>query len=218
MMNSEPTSAPVTLAQKEWNTRKKRISEHLEEIVPFLRKKLIDMREDLEAIHDRKLWQHGDYKSFAEFCDKAVGVTARRVYQVLADGNSVRKALENNNDMRNNFASEQPEDQKGKTTYEPPAKTKKRNRKPEPEPVEVEPIEPQPPVSLAETTPPDATKSNGLLPPAASVDAAQVVQSLAFLTDDQRAAFFDEIGKEYCFYCGVADAGKKGSLCQHYDE
>lgn len=40
------------------------------------------------------------------------------------------------------------------------------------------------------------------------LDYAQIIQSLAFLTDDQRAGFFALVGASYCLKCGSAEGGR----------
>lgn len=48
------------------------------------------------------------------------------------------------------------------------------------------------------------TVEKGILPPTpcTAIDYAQIIQSLAFLTDEQRAGFFALVGASYCLTCG----------------
>jgi len=48
--------------------------------------------------------------------------------------------------------------------------------------------------------------------PQISLDYAQIIQSLAFLTDEQRAGFFALLGDSYCLHCGSVEGAK--CVCQ----
>ena len=50
------------------------------------------------------------------------------------------------------------------------------------------------------------------LPPAIPLDYAQIINSLAFLTDEQRAGFFALVAGYYCLTCGAVAVGGE---CKH---
>lgn len=55
-----------------------------------------------------------------------------------------------------------------------------------------------------------ATKSD--VAKVTSLDYAQILNSLAFLTDEQRAGFFALLGASYCLKCGSTEGSK--CVCQ----
>lgn len=173
--------------KNEWEERKLRVGGKLGEIVAFTRQTLKELIPDIEAIKDKRLWEHGDYESFKDFCNRALNVTSRRIYQLLSEKDA-RKVLEFNDGEGNNFTPDEPEsvDKKDETFIEPPAEKQKRKGRAQPEPVDAESAEPPPdpvfpdepsdmtvngiPVAqLAESAPTTSSITDELLPPAAIV-------------------------------------------------
>lgn len=210
-MTSEITTKP-TLAEKQWIACRDRVRAKLASISEFHRVTLREMLPDIRAIKEKKLWKFGEYASFEEFCLKALSVTRQRIYQLMVEDDEIRATLEFVPNTLNNLTfqgseqppSEPPPESSNATTVEPPAKPKKRQRKPEPEPVDAEPVTPAA-NALATTAPTASTISNGELPLAAK-------ERETTLADGSRVTFaegaWEELGAhlakaaKFCPHCG----------------
>jgi hypothetical protein len=71
--------------EQEWEQRKERVGGAIDMMVRVTEEQLSRIIPDLEAIRDKRLYRHGDYKTFESFCEKVVGVTYRRVNQMIRE-------------------------------------------------------------------------------------------------------------------------------------
>ena len=179
-MTSELVPAnPLRL--KQWEACKRRILDKVAELATIQGKAIIDMIPDLRIIKENQLWKYGGYRSFQEFCNKALGVSRQYVYRVLSVNQDARKVLEMNDAISNQLTSgvldglslcapSEPE----KETEPPPQKSlndppksapKGRKTKPAPEPIEAtftEPVNARAAVSAMSDQEVDALASNGM--------------------------------------------------------
>lgn len=111
-------------------------------------KRLSDIKDDIWAIKEKKLWDQGGYESFEDFCRRCLGVTKQAVYKMLGNDETTRKALEislgSSTELTSANDQQQPPAQE-KQINEPPEKTSKgRKSKPKPEPIDATFTEPAP--------------------------------------------------------------------------
>lgn len=156
-------ASPLRL--KQWEACKKRILDRLAALAEIEGKTIIEMLPDIRIIKENQLWKYGGYRSFGEFCAKALGVSRQYVYRVLFVNQDARNVLEMNDanpaqltsgilDVLTISAPNEPqpeaERQSEKPLNDPPKPAKRgRKQKPKPEPIEATFTEPEIPSAAA---------------------------------------------------------------------
>jgi len=85
----------------QWLAHKQLIVGKIDGITTFVRTTLVEMLPSVHAIKEGKLWEHGGYESFDDFCHQCLKVSRQHVYKLLASFPEY-KALGINGEMSHN--------------------------------------------------------------------------------------------------------------------